>query len=263
MTQETLDRTNAEFWTTLSGTQMAREAGITGQRPDDIRRFDELYFDYYPYLERYLATRFQGKKALEIGLGFGTLGQAIASRGAEYHGVDISPGPVAMMRKRLQWLGLPDELVLQASALELPYPDAMFDYVYSIGCLHHTGDLPKSVDEVHRVLRPGGRAVVMLYNRRSFRRIAFAALGTIFPRYRESEAGWRAIYDADESGAPAPHTDFVARGEVRRLFRNFARLRIDAQNFDGFRFGVRREWFLSNLARLVGLDLYVVADKGD
>jgi len=262
MGQETLDKSNAEFWATLCGTEMAREAGITGQDLDDVRRFDEVYFDYYPYLERYLPTDFQHQKVLEIGLGYGTIGQAIATRGAEYHGVDISPGPVGMMRKRLTWLGRPDELIVQASALELPYADATFDHVYSIGCLHHTGDLPKSVNEVYRVLRPGGRAVVMLYNRRSFRRVAFTTLGTVSPRYRESEAGWRAMYDADESGAPAPHTDFVSRAEAKKLFGKFSRIRIDAQNFDGFRFGVRREWFLSNVARIVGLDLYIVADKG-
>src|SRR5262249_23172725 len=156
--------------------------------------FDEVYFEYYPYLTRYLPNDFQGRQVLEIGLGFGTLGQAIATRGAEYHGVDISPGPVAMMRKRLQWLALPDDPRVQRPALSLPYSVATFDSVYSIGCLHHTGDLPKSIDEVHRVLRPGGRAVVMLYNRRSFRRMAFAVLGTVFPRYREG--GWLTMYDA-------------------------------------------------------------------
>src|SRR5262249_39832543 len=149
--------------------------------------------------------------------------------------------------------------VVKRSALSLPYSDATFDSVYSIGCLHHTGDLPKSIDEVHRVLRPGGRAVVMLYNRRSFRRMAFAVLGTVFPRYREG--GWLTMYDADDAGAPAPHTDFVSRREARSLFNRFSRVRIDAQNFDGFRFGIRREWFLSNVARLVGLDLYVLAEK--
>src|SRR3954463_16540199 len=139
MSQPLLDQSNAEFWAELCGSSMARAAGITGQGPDDLRRFDELYFDYYPYLERYLPSDFAGDQVLEIGLGYGTLGQSIASRGAEYHGVDISLGPVAMMRKRLEWLGQPQERVLQASALELPHADETFDHVYSIGCLHHTG----------------------------------------------------------------------------------------------------------------------------
>jgi len=69
------------------------------------------------------------------------------------------------------------------------------------------------------------------------------------------------MYDADPEGVPAPHTDFVSKREVRRLFRNFERVRIDVQNFDSLRFGTKREWFLDNVARLIGLDLYIVADK--
>lgn len=261
MSQELLDQSNADFWAELCGTSKAREAGITGQDPDDLRRFDDLYFEYYPYLERYLPSNFAGDRVLEIGLGYGTLGQAIASRNAEYHGVDISPGPVAMMRKRLEWLELPHELVLRASALDLPYPDESFDHVYSIGCLHHTGDLPRSIDEVYRVLRPGGHSVVMLYNERSFRRVAFAALGTFIPKYRADEEGMRAMYDADESGTPAPFTEFVSKSGAKRLFGAYSRVRIDKQNFDGFRWGIKREWFLGNAARVAGLDLYIVATK--
>ena len=38
-------------------------------------------------------------------------------------------------------------------------------------------------------------------------------------------------------------------------------MKVDVQNFDGYAFGLKREWFLGNLARVVGLDLYIVADK--
>ena len=89
---------------------------------------------------------FGGKKVLEVGLGYGTLGQLIASRNADYYGADIAEGPVANMRRRLSWLGLPEDHAVQASVLELPFEDATFDYVYSIGCLHHTGDLERSVE---------------------------------------------------------------------------------------------------------------------
>jgi SAM-dependent methyltransferase len=263
MSQQVLDKSNAEFWDTLCGWSLARSAGITGDSPDDLRRFDELYLAYYPYLGRYVDGKaLAGKKVLEVGLGYGTLGQLLASLGADYHGVDIAPGPVAMMRTRLHGLGLPEKQVQQASVLELPYPEATFDRVYSIGCLHHTGDLPRSVAEVHRVLAPGGRAVVMLYHRHSLRHVAFSLRDAVSRKRRqESDEGMRALYDADDAGTAAPHTDFVSIREAKRLFRAFSSVRIDVQNFDGFRFGLRRGWFLSNLARVVGLDLYIVADK--
>ena len=76
-----------------------------------------------------------------------------------------------MMIHRLQMLGVAgaDERVAQGSALEIPHPDESFDVVVSIGCLHHTGDIVRAVSEVHRVLRPGGAAMVMLYNSHSYR----------------------------------------------------------------------------------------------
>jgi SAM-dependent methyltransferase len=166
------------------------------------------------------------------------------------------------MRRRLAWLGLPEDHAVQGSVLELPFADAVFDYVYSIGCLHHTGNLERSVQEVHRVLVPGGRAVVMLYNRHSLRRARYAAVRMLPGRRGESlDDELRGVYDLDDSGEAAPHTDFVSRSDVRRLFHDYARVRIDVQNFDGYGLRIKREWFLGNLARVVGLDLYIVADK--
>src|SRR5205085_2094425 len=57
--------------------------------------------------------------------------------------------------------------VEQADATRLPFRPASFDVVYSHGVLHHIPDIGAAVAEVYRVLRPGGRAVVMLYHRRS------------------------------------------------------------------------------------------------
>lgn len=259
MSQSAVDTQNAAFWDTLCGWNLAQSAGITGRGEDDLRRFDELYLGFYPYLERYVPQDFGGRKVLEIGLGYGTLGQLIASRNADYYGVDIAEGPVANMRRRLSWLGLPEGHAVQASVLELPFADSTFDCVYSIGCLHHTGDLEGSVRQVHRVLVPGGRAVVMLYNRHSLRRLRYA----IGRRRRGARLDdeLRGVYDPDDAGEAAPHTDFVSRRDVRRLFRAFGRVKIDVQNFDGYAFGIKREWFLGNLARVVGLDLYIVAEK--
>jgi SAM-dependent methyltransferase len=258
MSQPAVDTRNAAFWDTLCGWNLAQSAGITGRGEDDLRRFDELYLGFYPYLESYVPEDFGGKKVLEVGLGYGTLGQLIASRDADYYGADIAEGPVANMRRRLSWLGLPENHAVQASVLELPFEEATFDYVYSIGCLHHTGDLERSVQEVHRVLVPGGRAVVMLYNRHSLRRLRYAVARRLRGASLDDEL--RRVYDSRGEGEAAPHTDFVSRREVRRLFRDFARVRIDVRNFDGYPF-LKREWLLGNLARVVGLDLYIVADK--
>ena len=49
----------------------------------------------------------------------------------------------------------------------MPFPERSFDLVYSNGVLHHVEDTDRAIGEVHRVLRPGGTAQVMLYHRDS------------------------------------------------------------------------------------------------
>jgi SAM-dependent methyltransferase len=271
--QRSLDRRNADFWNELCGTGLAQAIGIADASPESLRRFDDAYFGMYPYLMNYvLPHNLAGTKVLEIGLGYGTLGQRLAERGADYYGLDIAPGPVMMMRYRLEQLGRPPN-VLEGSALEMPYEAETFDYVYSIGCLHHTGNLRRAIAEVGRVLKPGGHAIVMLYNRHSFRQFMQVTL----PRWRERLKGRsktpeaeaiRALYDTSSTGTVAPHTDYVTRRDVRRLFVGFSRVSIDIQNFDAFYLPykimyVPREKSLNNLGRILGLDLYITAKKSE
>jgi SAM-dependent methyltransferase len=269
--QGALDGRNAEFWDELCGSGLARELGIVDRTTESLRRYDEAYFAMYPYLKGYFdPLGLAGRRVLEIGLGYGTLGQYLAEQGALYHGIDIAPGPVEMMRYRLGALDGDDveRRVVVGSAHEIPFPDKTFDAVVSIGCLHHTGDIGRGVDEIHRVLVPGGTAVVMLYNRRSLRQFRMVDLPRIRARLRRSsfDADFtRQLYDANAEGEGAPHTDFVTKDDVRRLFGQFGDVRVRAENFDGVARSfvrVSRERLLRTpLPRLVGLDLYVTARK--
>jgi SAM-dependent methyltransferase len=251
---------NASFWDELCGSVFARSLGISDASADSLARFDDAYIAHYPYLRRYLSERLEGQETLEIGLGYGTLGSALVGLGADYHGVDIAEGPVEMTRHRLRLAGVdsPDERVIQGSALELPHPNERFDRVYTIGCLHHTGNIPRAVNEVRRVLRTNGTAVVMLYNRHSFRQLVKVVLpGLLRRRLREEVA---ALYDTNLDGVAAPHVEYVSRRDVRRIFRRFAEVDIDIHNFDSTRF-IRRDWMLGNIDRVLGLDLYITARK--
>lgn len=273
VSQSAIDHANAEFWDELCGSGLARSLGITQHTPDDLRLFDEAYLRFYPYLGKYVADEdLAGKKVLEIGLGYGTLGQLLVSRGAQYYGLDIAKNPVALMRYRLSLLGQNGEdRVQEGSALKIPHEGSFFDYVYSVGCLHHTGHLKRAVSEVYRVIVPGGKAIIMLYHRYSYRRLVkiprLGLRGFLTHGISAKLSGQvRALYDSNAKGEPAPHTDYVSRAQVRQLFREFKQVRIESQNFDNLMFlrgrlVIPRERLLNNLARVVGLDLYIQARK--
>ena len=108
-----------------------------------------------------------GKRVLEIGCGMGTDGSQWAQHGATYVGMDLTPTAVRLTKKRFQMFDLPGAM-LEGDAENLPYVDNTFDFVYSHGVLHHTPDTQRTFDEVHRVLKPGGQAIIMLYHKNSW-----------------------------------------------------------------------------------------------
>jgi ubiquinone/menaquinone biosynthesis C-methylase UbiE len=274
--QEAVDARNAAFWDELCGTSLAKSIGVTDRSPESLRRFDAAYMDLYPYLPAQLrAPRERGEPLLEIGLGYGTVSQRLAEAGFGYHGLDIAAGPVEIVRHRLRMLDVADAetRVVRGSALEIPHPDGTFGHVVSIGCLHHTGDLPKAVSEVERVLKPGGTAMVMLYNRHSLRQLVLRWQGLAArARGRDdlAEDRLRAAYDANSGGEAAPATVFVTARQVREeLFAPFSDVRIERHNFDptrllsigGRKLVLSRELALPTVARVLGLDLYIHARK--
>ncbi len=112
-------------------------------------------------------TSARNLRVLEIGCGLGTDGAQFARAGAQYTGVDLTDAAVELARKCFAVFELPGEF-RTADAENLDFADESFDLVYSHGVLHHTPDTLRAVDEVHRVLKPNGRAVVMLYHRDSY-----------------------------------------------------------------------------------------------
>jgi ubiquinone/menaquinone biosynthesis C-methylase UbiE len=109
----------------------------------------------------------RGLKVLEIGCGLGTDGAQFAKAGADYTGVDLTDAAVELARRRFELFNLTGKFQT-ADAEQLNFPDESFDLVYSHGVLHHTPDTAKAIREIHRVLGPGGRAIVMLYHRNSY-----------------------------------------------------------------------------------------------
>jgi SAM-dependent methyltransferase len=187
--------------------------------------------------------------------------------------LDVAAGPVAGVNQRLRQAGLPGEAV-QGSILAAPFDDASFDHVVAIGCLHHTGDLQRAIDECHRLLRPGGSLVFMVYYAYSYRRFMQARGETIRYWLRErfghrgvvgtSVAVERAAYDSNKQGDAAPHTDWISAKSLRYMCRHFSSFRAHTENIvqePPFQDRTRNELLLTRWPHLCGLDLYAVATK--
>jgi ubiquinone/menaquinone biosynthesis C-methylase UbiE len=157
----------------------------------------------------------KGQKVLEIGLGLGADHQRWAEAGVILNGIDLTKRAVEHTRRRLDLFGLHSELQI-ADAEHLPYPDDFFDVVYSWGVLMCTPDTSRAIREVHRVLKPGGIAKVMIYHKYSMvgymlwtryallRGRPFTPLIEIYMHYLES-----------------PGTKAYSIKEARALFKDF------------------------------------------
>jgi ubiquinone/menaquinone biosynthesis C-methylase UbiE len=108
----------------------------------------------------------RNKDVLEVGCGIATDGTRFADAGARYTGVDATESAVQLARHRFEQAGLPGEFGV-ADATGLPFPDNSFDLVYSHGVMHHIPDTQAAIQESHRVLRPGGTLLVMVYHHNS------------------------------------------------------------------------------------------------
>lgn len=121
---------------------------------------EEERYGIYPWLPE--AAEFgqhRGECVLEIGCGTGCDLLQFARNGALATGVDITPRHLDLARQRVGDLAT----VVRGDGRNLPFPDASFDYVYSHGVLHHSDEPRQVVQEIFRVLRPGGRFNIHVY----------------------------------------------------------------------------------------------------
>lgn len=127
-----------------------------------------------------------GKRVLEVGCGTGLVLERLAPHAAAAVGVDLSPGMLALARKR----GLD---VHEGSATALPFVDGSFDVVCSFKVLAHVPDIEAALREVERVLCRGGVGVLEFYNRHSLRYVARLAAGArrIGRAHREDDISTR------------------------------------------------------------------------
>lgn len=231
---------------------------------DYFVEFDKFYESYYPYLLPYLSLEaMQDRSVLEIGLGSGFTLHRIAQVAESCLGLDVSHETLRLNQARAGHFDLRFKL-LQASAAQIPLADNSFDFVVSIGCLHHIPDIERAAKEIHRVLKPGGIFKGMVYNRNSYRyRVYIPIIRRFSPRWRGSSKQdcVNKIYDGSEN----PYGMVYSKREIAAIFNKFKILDFRTQNFVGQellpRYGDRipRNLWLTTMGRLGGLDQYFTA----
>jgi SAM-dependent methyltransferase len=164
---------------------------------------------------------FRDKSVLDIGSGNGYVLSRYAASGARVFGVDLTRAAVGLCRRRFDLMNLRGSFTV-ADAERLPFSDAAFDCVCSMGVLHHTPNTDRAVGEIFRVLRPGGRLIVMFYHRNSLQyRLKFPLL-----KWLKGVPIQQSINEVD--GVGNPKGDVYSRRELARLLRQFDRLELFA-----------------------------------
>jgi SAM-dependent methyltransferase len=101
-----------------------------------------------------------GKLVLDVGCGMGRYAEVASRWGAQVVGIDLSQAVEAAARN----LAERDVTIFQADVFSLPFAPESFDYIYSMGVLHHTPSCENAFKTLPRFLKPGGGIVIWLYS---------------------------------------------------------------------------------------------------
>ena len=227
------------------------------------------YSEYAPWMPATMGfDKFPGVRLLEIGCGMGSDLLQFARGGSECTGLDITPRSVEITRHRFRLYGLSGNFML-SDGEHLPFANESFDVVYSNGVLHHTPDTTGAIREVHRVLRKGGTAKVMLYHRNSLNYwieivLRRGVLGAEFLRGRSAEDIMSRVVEHSEHNA-RPLVKVYSRREMHELFSMFEEVgvQVDQLSRDELRFlsPIVSDSLLQRLQKSIGWNVIATAIK--
>lgn len=162
-----------------------------------------------------------GKRVLEVGCGSGAHAQQLAASGCLLTAIDLTDFAVQCTTERLNVFGLTGS-VMKMDAERMTFPDETFDFVWSWGVIHHSAHMNLALDEIARVLKPGGEARIMIYHRCSIIATAFLMRGWLTGKARTMSMDDILSHYIDGSIAR-----FYTKAEfTKELNRNFSTVRL-------------------------------------
>ena len=132
---------------------------------DELTEYRQEKLRYLPRTVDFRA--YEGQRVLEVGAGLGIDLAMFAERGAKLLGVDLAERSIALAKRNFRQRQLESGFAVM-NGEKLALQDDQFDLVYAHGVIQYTADPHHMVREIHRVLRPGGEAILMVYNRQSW-----------------------------------------------------------------------------------------------
>ena len=134
--------------------------------PADNARYERHRRAVYTMLGIEPDVFFRGKTILDGGCGTGEETLFLASLGPErIVGIDTSEGSLDYARERAKAAGMDNVEFRHVSVLDTTtFAAESFDYVSSLGCIHHTPRMKDAFDNLSRMLRPGGHLCTFIYN---------------------------------------------------------------------------------------------------
>jgi SAM-dependent methyltransferase len=214
-------------------------------------------------------TRSAGLRVLDVGCGNGYVLAQYARYGATVCGIDLTQTAIDLSRRRFELAGLHGEFRL-TDGERIPFDDATFDIACSMGVLHHIENPRPMIAEMHRVLKPGGHIILMLYYWGSWKYHVVLRVKRLFDsRYRgKSQAEALNMND----GPQCPLAKVYTRAQTKVLLDAFVDHRFEVNQLSWRQFflapGVDRllrpvlpSASRNILARTVGWNLYATAKK--
>ncbi len=184
----------------------------------------KIRYHLEPFIEPFAGfAESRHKKVLEIGVGLGADHQRFAENNAILYGCDLSARAVEKTRRRLNLLGLHSNLQV-ADTENLPYQSATFDLVYSYGVIHHTPNTEQALQEIHRVLKPGGKARIMIYHKYSMLGFMLWVRYALF-RFRP----FTSLHDVYDLHMESPGTKAYTKDEAKEMCKDFSEVKIEVK----------------------------------
>lgn len=183
----------------------------------------------YPFLTKYVDMKgLKGKKVLDIACGTGVLTEQFVRMGADVTAIDLTPKAVELTKKRLALYGLTAE-VLEADAQQLPFADNTFDFVCAWGCLMHMPKTEQAISEIYRVLKPGGKSMIMMYHSNSVHLRYCIQLGRGILRGKYLQYDNQSLINRYTDGAKVGGNmlaRFYSKAQFKKLFAQFRDFKI-------------------------------------